>query len=249
MHSHEVIGGAAAALLLAALAPGCRGPAASEGPYAAGPAAARAARYESVEGRPIEVAVHGDGPVVVLMLAAIHGDEGAGARTLRQLDEHLRRHPALLIGRAVVLVPVANPDGLAAGTRGNARGVDLNRNFPADSFSPSPGRGPAPLSEPEARALHDLFTRCEPARVVSLHQAANCLDWDGPGEDLASAVAAAGPLPLRRMGSRPGSLGSWAGVDRGIPVLTVEQPATAGRLTDAEHWATYGPMLLEAIRW
>jgi protein MpaA len=203
---------------------------------------------ESVQRRSIEVIERGDGPLVVLLLAAIHGDEDAGTRTLRQLDEFLARDPSLLEGRTVILVPVANPDGVVAGTRGNARGVDLNRNFPAANFHASPQTGSAPLSEPEARLLARLVEDHRPARVVALHQAANLLDWDGPGETLASAVAAAGPLPLRRMGARPGSLGSWVGVDLGIPVLTVEQPATAGKLSDEEHWAAYGPMLVEAIR-
>ena len=61
-------------------------------------------------------------------------------------------------------MPTINPDGVAAGTRGNAHGVDLNRNFPYD-WRPLGGgeySGPAPLSEPESRAAHRLILESSP---------------------------------------------------------------------------------------
>jgi protein MpaA len=200
----------------------------------------------SVEGRPIDAHLLGDGPLVVLFLATIHGDEAAGTPLLERLHERLRAESRLLAGRRAVIVPVANPDGLARGTRANARGVDLNRNFPSPNFRAGSSGGRTALSEPESRALHALLTEHRPARIVSLHQPLACVDWDGPGEELARRLAAACRLPARRLGSRPGSLGSWAGITLGLPIVTLELPARAPASPDAL-WERYGPALMVAL--
>jgi len=199
-------------------------------------------------GRPIELAELGDGPRTVLLLAAIHGDEPAGAPLLCELVQRLAADPGPLAGRRVLVVPLANPDGFALGRRGNARGVDLNRNFPARSWHGSELHGTEPLSEPESRLLSTLILGEGVARVVSLHQPADLLDYDGPAGELAGALAGASPLRVHRLGARPGSLGSWAGVDLGLPVITLELPRSADRLSGGERWEAYGPLLLEAIR-
>ncbi len=73
----------------------------------------------------------GQGPDVTFILATIHGDEPAGTPLVRRLATHIRQHPKVLDGRRVVLLRLANPDGLAHRSRYNAHGVDLNRNFDA----------------------------------------------------------------------------------------------------------------------
>ncbi len=69
-----------------------------------------------------------------MVIATIHGSEPAGHAAGGGVCEWLVAHPAELAGRTVVIVPVANPDGFAAGERFNAHGVDLNRNFPAGNW-------------------------------------------------------------------------------------------------------------------
>lgn len=234
-----------------ALFVGCRASSTSEQPSAPAPAPAPIEWIEvgrSLEERPIRCARFGTSGETVLLLAGIHGDEAAGVPLLVRLAEELARAPDWSAGRRVLVVPEANPDGLARRTRGNARGVDVNRNFPARNWGPGAPRGAAPLSEPEARALERLLAEEPPARVLSFHQAAELVDYDGPAEALARAVAAASPLPLERMGARPGSLGSYAGNDLGIPVLTIELPRSADSLPAEALWTAYGPMLVEAIR-
>ncbi|MBI1851784.1 MAG: DUF2817 domain-containing protein [Planctomycetes bacterium] len=201
----------------------------------------------SVEGRPIDVVVLGNGPIVVMILATIHGDETAGTGLVRGLERELHDRPSMLQGRRVVLVPVANPDGVARGTRGNAHGVDLNRNFPAANFSRSASHSDAALSEPESRMLERLIRTFGPDRIVSIHQPLACIDWDGPADALAHAMAARSSLPAHRLGGRPGSLGSWAGGTLGTPIVTVELPRSASNLGERDLWDRYGDLLLTAV--
>lgn len=191
--------------------------------------------------------VLGDGPRTVWFLATIHGDEAAGTPLLERFASELVAAPERLEGTRVVLVPRVNPDGLAADRRFNARGVDLNRNFPAENHRDARRYGDEPLSEPESRALMELLELIPPDGVVSLHQPASCVDFDGPAEDLAQAMSAACGLPVQRLGSRPGSLGSFLGVDRGIPTITLELPRDAARNGAAELWGTYGDALYAAL--
>lgn len=200
----------------------------------------------SVEGRPLRCARFGAGEVV-LLVAGIHGDEAAGTPLLERLALELAEQPAWAARRCVIVVPDLNPDGLASGERRNARGVDLNRNFPAANFRERDAHGGTPLSEPEARALHALILEERPARILSFHQPIAVIDWDGPAEALAHVLAAACELPAKRIGSRPGSLGSWSGVDLAIPTVTVELPRAADEIDVDEAWARYGPMLIAAI--
>ncbi len=205
--------------------------------------------YASVQGRPIEVDVLGSGKVNLHFHAGIHGSEPEGIALLERLEEVLSSRPDLMEGLRVILVKRANPDGLARGSRYNANGVDLNRNFPARNWKLLPrGRsGKAPLSEPETRALADLFRRWPPALVVTLHSARRSVNWDGPCAGLAAKMARENGYRLEStVGyATPGSLGSWMGKDEGIPVITLElRRAPAETL-----WKENGKALLEAIRW
>ncbi|MBI5764650.1 MAG: DUF2817 domain-containing protein [Planctomycetes bacterium] len=205
----------------------------------------------SVQGRPIEAWVLGDGPDVTLILATIHGDEPAGTPLVKRLADHLATNRDLLAGRRVIIVPVANPDGMVANTRTNSRGVDLNRNYPANNYKHNGTHGDKALSEPESVALHRLIERHRPARIISLHQPLRwgkaCIDYDGPGKALAESMAAACDLPLVKIGARPGSLGSYAGETLGTPIITVELPRDATHWGEAILWERYGRMMLAAL--
>lgn len=201
----------------------------------------------SVEGRRIEALSFGRGADRVLIMATIHGDEDAGTPLVQRLADELRREPRWLEGRRVVLIPVANPDGRARRTRENVRGIDLNRNFPAGNFTVTAAHGSEPLSEPETRALKTVLHGDIPGRIVTIHQPLECVDWDGPGERLARAMGEWTDLPVKRLGSRPGSLGSYAGETLGVPIVTLELPASASSLDADALWQRYGRMLLAAI--
>ncbi|NRA97849.1 MAG: DUF2817 domain-containing protein, partial [Planctomycetes bacterium] len=157
--------------------------------------------------------------------------------------------PEVVWGRRLVLVSVANPDGMGTNRRTNVNGVDLNRNFPADNFRPTRRHGSRPLSEPESRTLRDLVYRYNPDRVVSIHQPVACVDWDGPGEELARAMSVLSGLQAKRIGSLPGSFGSWVGLTLGRPIITLELPRSADGLDTEAAWARYGAMLVQALVW
>jgi protein MpaA len=205
----------------------------------------------SIEGRAIEVReLVGSSPLeTVLFLATIHGDEAAGTPLLEAVEGYLRQRPELLQGKRLVLVPVTNPDGYAHSTRFNARGVDLNRNFPADNFArkESGAHGDDPLSEPESQVLHALLHEHRPSRIVSIHQPLSCIDHDGPADELAALMGEHCDLPVKKLGGRPGSLGSYAGITLGIPIITFELPADASSLSNEELFSCYGPALLAAL--
>lgn len=238
--------------------PGIGSMRAVDGPrtYALSPSASRPMREvvgQSLQGRPIEAHVFGSGHDCVFILATIHGNEDAGTPLVERLADYLERNPNLYTGRRVVLMPNANPDGMAAQTRGNGNGVDLNRNYPADNFSASDRHGDSALSEPESVAIHDVIQRYHPSRIVSIHQplryGSECIDHDGPAKPLAEAMSNHTDIPVRRIGSRPGSLGSYAGVTLGIPIITLELPKEVKGWDAGRLWSSYGDMLLAAIRY
>lgn len=164
----------------------------------------------SVQGRPIVATLNGDpaAPLQVLVFGSIHGNEPAGIRVTRQLlARSAPRNAALRI------VPALNPDGLAAGTRGNAHGVDLNRNFPYD-WQPLTGgeySGPRGLSEPESRAAWRLIRAAEPDVTIWFHQPFGIVDRSSGGDHhLERRFAQLIGLPFVRLEGRyPGSASRW----------------------------------------
>lgn len=127
----------------------------------------------------------GDGEETTLFLGVHHGNEPHGALMLSRLMERLSTEPKRLCGRRAVFVPVLNPDGMRAGTRANARGVDLNRNLPTTDWAPSgeggASSGPFAASEPETRALIALVETTLPVKIITIHAPLFCANWNGLG--------------------------------------------------------------------
>jgi len=202
---------------------------------------------KSVQGAPMTSLALGRGPDVVFILATIHGNEPAGTPLVRRLSRHLRENPEMLNGRKVVLLRVANPDGLAHNSRFNAHGVDLNRNFEAANRLDSKQTGLSGLSEPESRAIRQVILQHSPDRIVSIHQPLACIDYDGPAQALAESMGQYCDLPVKKLGARPGSLGSYAGVDMGIPIITFEMRQNDSGLDSNTLWQRYGKALVAAV--
>jgi protein MpaA len=211
---------------------------------------------KTVDGRPMTLHLFGD-PVaaagkVVLILGGIHGNEPTSAGVCRELLAYLKTNDQGLNGKCIALVPEVNPDGLARKLRTNTNLVDLNRNFPASNWKKTRRSsffgGEAAASQPETKLLMALIEELKPSRIVSVHSMDDpCNNYDGPGEALARAMAACNGYPVKASIGypTPGSFGSWAGGDRGIPVITLELP---NRAPTAKSWAANRDALLAFIR-
>jgi protein MpaA len=138
---------------------------------------------------------------------------------------------------------------MAVRTRFNANGVDINRNFSTANRIDSPKFGLEGFSEPESQALSKLIEEYKPAIIVSVHQPLACIDYDGPGEELAEQMAEAANLPVKKLGAMPGSLGSFAGETLGIPIITFELPSGAETLDEMVLWELYKQALFVAIEY
>jgi murein peptide amidase A len=167
---------AAVALGTAIVAAGSTG----EGTEADPPAAVATDRQlvgRSVQGRAITAAQVGDstGARATLVVGAIHGDERAGLRIVRTLKRLAVGQREELAGTQLWVIATVNPDGQRARMRKNARGVDLNRNFPYRWHGDVPHSsgyypGPRPASEPETRSVMAFAQRIQPDLSIWYHQ-------------------------------------------------------------------------------
>ena len=208
---------------------------------------------KSVKGTDLEYYGPQAGPVDILIMASMHGDE---VETTVVLSEAMRRVPVSDLKNPVILG--VNPDGILNGTRCNAKGVDLNRNWPAANWTPDPVRykahgqviqdiklspGESPGSEAETLSLMKLVQQLQPRIIVSLHAPLGCID-DPDNSPLARWIGAQVQLPVvPDVGySTPGSFGSW--VVRGsacrsaweLPPIPLEDQITS-----------HGPVLYKLI--
>ena len=167
-------------------------------------------------------------PTVVL-ISTMHGTEAA----TRQILTALRDGPPIHLVDLWV-VPVYNPDGLAAGTRRNARGVDLNRNYPYRwvDLDGNYESGPRPASEPETRAMMRFLRQVRPDWILSFHQPLRGVDTDTKDPAFARRVAKHLNLPRTTLdcgGVCHGTMTGW--FNRTFPgtAITVEYGARPGR--------------------
>ena len=172
----------------------------------------------------------------VLVVGGTHGDELTSVSIVFRWIEKLNQfHSGLYHWR---MVPLMNPDGVLRpdAQRTNNQGVDLNRNMPSadwhklalDTWQRRTGKDPrkfpgdAPASEPEVQWMLDEIKLFKPHAIISVHAPYGIVDFDAP--ILNKAPKQLGRLRLNMLGTYPGSLGNYAGIDQNIPVITLELP-------------------------
>ena len=180
----------------------------------------------------------------VLLIGGIHGDEYSSVsivfKWMRILNDH---HSGLFHWQ---IIPLLNPDGLLRkkSQRMNENDVDLNRNFPMEDWkntalkyweektfkNPRRYPGKEPLSEPESSWLVEHINEYNPDVIVAVHAPHGIVDYDGPR----NGPYKLGRLYLNLLGTYPGSLGNYAGIQREIPVVTIELPYAGIMPTNAE---------------
>jgi hypothetical protein len=200
----------------------------------------------STAGRPIELRQVGDPKWhgELLVFGCIHGDECATSK-IQPVSRLSAGCPDP--DSDIYFVPNLDPDGTTAGSRLNARGVDLNRNFPSQwqrigsRWSPEYS-GPRPFSEPETRLAARLIRAVRPAATVWFHQYRGerpfVRAW---GQSLAGGrhFARLARMPFRAMAWPAGTGPNWQNHNFGGAAFVVELPPGAlgskmrGRLGDA----------------
>lgn len=185
----------------------------------------------SAEGRPIRAFRVGERSSArkALVVGSMHGDEPAGLRVVDAL------RGARVTNVDLWVVPTINPDGLRARRRQNARGVDLNRNFPyrwrrAGRRWSSYYSGPRPLSEPETRAVKRLTRELRPTVSIWYHQPWGHVVLPRRGRGVERRYARLARFPARRLRGRyarlRGTAISWQKrVLPGRTAFVVELPA------------------------
>lgn len=187
---------------------------------------------------------------ITLILCGVHGDEITPIKFCFDIITDLQNSKRNFKDKLVIIAPIVNPDSYFKEnpSRTNARGVDVNRNFPTKDwekdalrlwksrYKKDPRRFPGhrPLSEQATLFQVNLIKRYKPNKIISVHAPLTILDYDGPTKDKGP-----GPKELllamseKAQGYRvynyphfPGSLGNWAGNEREIPTYTLELPNT-----------------------
>jgi protein MpaA len=144
-----------------------------------------------------------------LIVGVIHGNERAGTAILDRL-----RNLRLPDDVSIWLVDEMNPDGAAANTRQNGRGVDLNRNFPYHWHAQGEPwstyySGPRPASEPETRAARRFIVNHNPDVTIWYHQHMALIVRSKGDLRLQRLYARRVGLPLRDIGRLPGTAVEW----------------------------------------
>lgn len=206
----------------------------------------------SVKGRAITGYKFGNQANPVVYIGALHGNELSSKILLDRWATELENNPSKIpAGRSVVVIPNTNPDGVSANSRLNSRGVDLNRNFPANDWKSSitipggqllaAGGGSSSLSEPESAAIANFVSSNRPRLLLSYHAVASIVEPNEAGNSLEKSNTY---TKLTRYRTVPrsqstafahdttGALEDWMRDKLGLPALVVELGTKTGNEFD-----------------
>lgn len=164
----------------------------------------------------------------VLVIGVFHGDEPQGKFLIEKYYETHKNTNLLLL-------PCLNEMGYQKGTRKNSNGVDLNRNFPTKNWELTNIEddyfgGTSPASEEETKFVINAVEKYSPKLILNLHAPYKIVNYDG-GEDarvISEKISGIIGYPVEKnIGyPTPGSFGTWAGIERNIPTITLELDET-----------------------
>lgn len=245
----------------------------------------------SVQGDPLTWTVFGDASDedkpsfkkkdVSIIMCGVHGDEITPIKFCFDIMGYLKtvyadpEYKKEFGNKIVIVAPLVNPDSFfkAKPTRVNARGVDVNRNFPTKDWTRDARKlwiahfrkdkrrnpGVTASSEPEVIFQINLIKRYGPDKIISVHSPLTMLDYDGPNTIVDGFVDGAKAHELLIQMSKdasdykiqnypffPGSLGNWAGKERDIPTYTLELP-TSDPGKSVKYWKLFKSAIHNAV--
>ena len=156
-----------------------------------------------------------------LIIGVFHGD---GPQGKFLIEEYLKNNDT----NGLIFIPCLNPDGLQLKTRTNSNGVDLNRNFPTKNWKLTEKDeffgGMSAGSEIETQFLIDTINEFKPDLILTLHAPYKIVNYDGPAKEISEKISEIINYPVEpSIGyPTPGSFGTYAGIEREIPTITLE---------------------------
>lgn len=156
----------------------------------------------------------------ILVVGVVHGDEPQG-------EDLINRY---LAGNesGMLFIPSLNPDGKQLGRRTNSNGVDINRNFPTKNWELTEKDnyfgGESPASEIETKFLINVIEEYKPRLILTLHTPYKIVNYDGPAKEVSEKISEIIGYPVEESIGypTPGSFGTYAGVEKNIPTITLE---------------------------
>lgn len=171
-----------------------------------------------------------EGEKTVLIIGVVHGDEPQGKFLIENYlsslrGEQRRSNPK----NKLIFIPCLNPDGLELKTRQNSNEIDINRNFPTKNWVREPFAseyygGEKAASEIETKFVTDIISSYSVDIILTFHAPYKVVNYDGPAEEIAQEISKIINYPVQKdIGyPTPGSFGTYAGVERNIPIITLE---------------------------
>lgn len=156
----------------------------------------------------------------ILVVGVVHGDEPQG-------EDLINRYLAANES-GMLFIPSLNPDGKQLGRRTNSNGVDINRNFPTKNWELTEKDnyfgGETPASEIETKFLAEVIEEYKPRLILTLHTPYKIVNYDGPAKEVSEKISEIIGYPVEESIGypTPGSFGTYAGVERNIPTITLE---------------------------
>lgn len=167
----------------------------------------------------------------ILIIGVFHGDEPDGEFLIKK---YIDSEPEVNKNR-LLFIPCLNPDGKHLKTRQNANGVDLNRNFPTKNWELTMDRnyygGEHPSSERETKFVLRIFEQFDIDCILTIHAPYEVVNYDGPAKEIAEKISKITGYSVQKdIGyPTPGSFGTFAGIERNIPTITLELPEGESR--------------------
>jgi len=170
----------------------------------------------------------------VLVIGVFHGDEPQGKYLIEKYLKTFTSSKSKISRKGKLFIPCLNPDGMQLGQRTNVNGVDLNRNFPTKNWgedTSAAGDNPSDYfggkyagSEIETQFVMKVIEEYKPSKILTLHAPYKVVNYDGPAEQWAQEVSKIIGYPVEASIGypTPGSFGTYAGIERKIPTITLE---------------------------